>query len=84
MTLSPRLIIPLIYLEDFRLISLVGSLYKLVAKELATRLGTLMDKLISSNQSNFWKGKMLVDEVVENNKVINLAKKSKKAYLILS
>lgn len=36
-------------LGDFRPISLLGSLYKLVAKVLASRLALVMDKLISSN-----------------------------------
>jgi hypothetical protein len=40
---------------DFRPISLLGSLYKLVAKVLAARLAPVMDKLIASNQSAFIK-----------------------------
>ncbi|GAU32687.1 hypothetical protein TSUD_145610 [Trifolium subterraneum] len=67
---------------DFRPISLVGSLYKIVVKVLARRLAKVMDKLISSNQYAFIKGRQLVDEVVAINEIIDLAKKSRKECLI--
>jgi len=38
----------------------------------------VMDKLISSNQSAFIKGRQLVDGVVAVNEIIDLAKKSRK------
>jgi len=44
-------------LGDFHPISLLGSLYKLLAKVLVGRLAPFMDKLISSNQSSFIKGR---------------------------
>ncbi|KEH41038.1 hypothetical protein MTR_1g041135 [Medicago truncatula] len=52
-------------LGDFRPISLLCSL-------LAGRLAPVMDKLISSNQSDFIKGRQLVDGVVALNEIINL------------
>lgn len=64
------------------LISLVGSLYKLVAKVLADRLWSVRYKFISLNQLIFFNGRMLVDIVVVANEVIDLAKKSKINYLI--
>ncbi|GAU49947.1 hypothetical protein TSUD_408420 [Trifolium subterraneum] len=67
---------------DFRPISLVGSLYKLVAKVLAGRLSTVMEKLISPNQSAFIKGRQLVDGVVAVNEIIDFARKSKRSCLI--
>lgn len=70
-------------LGDFRPISLLGSLYKLVAKVLATRLEVVMEKLISPSQSTFFKGRMLVDGVVVINEVVNLSKRSKYHCLIL-
>ncbi|MCI27595.1 LINE-1 reverse transcriptase like, partial [Trifolium medium] len=80
-TLIPKIDSPL-RIGDFRPISLLGSLYKLVAKVLAGRLATVMDKLISRNQSAFIKGRHLVDGVVAVNEIIDLAKKSGKDCLI--
>jgi hypothetical protein len=80
-TLIPKVPSPT-RIGDFRHISLLGSLYKLVAKALASRLSTVMDKLISSNQSAFLKGRQLVDGVVAVNEVIDAARKAKKDCLI--
>jgi hypothetical protein len=80
-TLIPKVDVPL-GIGDFRPISLVSSLYKLVAKVLAGRLSTVMDKLISPNQSAFIKGRQLVDGVVAVNEIIDFARKEKKSCLI--
>jgi exonuclease III len=64
-------------ISEFRPISLLGSLYKIVAKVLATRLGSVMEKIISKNQSAFIKGRLLVDGVLTINEVVDLAKRSK-------
>jgi hypothetical protein len=70
-------------ISEFRLISLLGSLYKLLAKVLAVRLGKVMDSITSKNQSVFIKGRFLADGVVVLNEVVDFAKRSKKEYLIL-
>jgi hypothetical protein len=80
-TLIPKVPSPT-RIEDFRPISLLGSLYKLVAKVLAGRLASVMDKLISFNQSAFIKGRQLVDGVVAVNEIIDVARKSRKECLI--
>jgi hypothetical protein len=67
---------------DFCPISLIGSLYKLVAKVLASRLAPVTDSLISSNQSAFIKGRQLVDDVVAVNEIIDVARRKKKERLI--
>jgi hypothetical protein len=67
---------------EFRPISLLGNLYKIVAKMLATRLGTVMDKIISKNQSAFIKGRLLVDGVLMVNEVVDLAKTAKQKCMI--
>lgn len=49
-------------LNDYRLISFVGTLYKLIAKILANRTRTLLD-LISFNQTAFLKGRQISDNI---------------------
>jgi hypothetical protein len=60
---------------DFRPISLLGCLYKLIAKVLTARLSNVMDSLVNSTQSAFIKGRNLVDGVVVN-EVLDVAKKT--------
>lgn len=60
---------------DFRPISLLGSVYKLISKVLATRLGEVMESIFSVNQSTFIKKRHIADGVVVINDVIDLAKK---------
>jgi hypothetical protein len=48
-------------LGDYRPISLLGCLYKLIAKVLAARMAKMMNSIISSNQLAFIKGCNLVD-----------------------
>lgn len=50
---------------------------------LAIRLRLVMDKFIFPNHSAFLKRRMLVDDVVAVNEVVDLAKKSKKVVCIL-
>ncbi|XP_024640483.1 uncharacterized protein [Medicago truncatula] len=69
--------------EDYRPISLLGCLYKLVAKVLARRLAKVMNPIISLNQSAFLKGRNLVDGVMAINEIVDFAKKFKKECLIL-
>ncbi|MCI15543.1 transposon TX1 putative protein, partial [Trifolium medium] len=60
----------------------IGSVYKILAKVLATRLGQVMGKLISSNQSAFIKGRLLVDGVLALNEVVDFVKRARKKCLI--
>ncbi|GAU48001.1 hypothetical protein TSUD_404780 [Trifolium subterraneum] len=76
-TLIPKVEVPH-KIDDFRPISLIGSLYKLVSKVLARRLTLVMPSLISLNQSAFIKGRQLVDGVVAINEVIDLVRKLKR------
>lgn len=80
-TLIPK-IESLSHLGEFRLISLVGFLYKLVVKVYTIRLKLVMDNLISANQMTFLKGRMLMDEMVTINKVIDLAKRSNNSCIV--
>jgi hypothetical protein len=69
-------------LGDFRPISLLGCLYKLIAKVLAGRLAKVMNSLIALNQSAFIKGRNLVDGVVVVNEMVDLARRTGKECII--
>ncbi|MCH86627.1 LINE-1 reverse transcriptase like, partial [Trifolium medium] len=69
-------------ISDFRPISLIGCLYKLIAKVLAKRLAKVIDSVVALNQSAFIKGRNLVDGVLVVNEVVELAKKTKRECLI--
>ncbi|GAU28852.1 hypothetical protein TSUD_21890 [Trifolium subterraneum] len=80
--LIPKVVCPS-SLGEFRPISLLGCLYKLVAKLLAARLAKVIDSVVASTQSAFIKGKNLVDGVMVVNEVIDLAKRSGRDCLVL-
>ncbi|RVW34760.1 LINE-1 reverse transcriptase-like [Vitis vinifera] len=63
-------------LKDFRPISLVGSLYKLLAKVLANRIKKVMGKVISEPQNAFVEGRQILDAVLIANEVVDSRLKS--------
>jgi len=81
-TLIPKVSSPMT-LKDFRPISLLGCLYKLLAKVLTKRLASVMDSIISKSQSAFIKGRNLVDGVLVANELVDFAKKTKSKCLVL-
>jgi hypothetical protein len=58
-------------LKDFRPISLVGVVYKLIAKILANRLKMMLGKIISKTQDAFVKGRQIMDSVLIGNECID-------------
>ena len=64
-------------IKDFRPISLVGSVYKLLSKVLANRLRVVMDNLISETQNSFVGGRQILDSVLIANECLDSRLKSK-------
>jgi len=56
-------------LNDFRPISLVGSLYKILAKVLANRLRSVIGSIISDSQSAFIRGRQILDGILVANEI---------------
>ncbi|GKV21933.1 hypothetical protein SLEP1_g31856 [Rubroshorea leprosula] len=65
-------------IEEYRTISLIGVMYKVIAKLLASRLCKVLHKIIGEQQMAFIKGRQLVDGVVIANEVIDEAKRRRK------
>ena len=53
-----------INISDFRPISLIGSIYKIVAMVLANRLKWVLDKLISASQNAYAGERQILDSVL--------------------
>ena len=56
--------------RDFRPISLMTSLYKIIAKVLAKRLQTVLGETISKYQGAFVAGRQILDVVIVANEVV--------------
>ncbi|KAK2433359.1 hypothetical protein QL285_018637 [Trifolium repens] len=69
-------------LNDFRPISLVGSLYKILAKVLANRLRLVVGSVVSEAQTAFVKSRQILDGVLIANEVVDEARRSKKELLL--
>lgn len=63
--------------SDFRPISLIGCMYKVLSKVLANRLRRVMHLLISDCQSAFIKGRQILDSIMIANEMVDDAKRKK-------
>ncbi|CAL5336186.1 unnamed protein product [Camellia sinensis] len=81
-TLIPKKKNPL-DLSDFRPISLVSSIYKVLAKVLSRRIRQVLPKLIGEVQTAFLSGRCILDGVLIANEVVDWWRKSKKKGVIL-
>ena len=71
--LIPKCALP-ICLNMNRPISLVGCIYKIVAKVLANCLRRVMEEVVGDNQFSFVSGKQILDCCLVANEVINTIK----------
>ena len=69
-------------LRDFRPISLLGGLYKLLAKVLANRLKKVVGKVVSTSQNAFVKGRQILDASLVANEVIDTWQRQKEKGII--
>ncbi|RVX06988.1 LINE-1 retrotransposable element ORF2 protein [Vitis vinifera] len=69
-------------LGDFRPISLLGGVYKLLAKVLSNRIKEVLDKVVSPDQNAFVKGRQILDASLIANEVIDYWLKRKEKGVI--
>ncbi|GJV77012.1 RNA-directed DNA polymerase, eukaryota [Tanacetum coccineum] len=70
------------YVTDYRPISLIGSVYKVVTKILANRLATVVSDLVSDTQSAFVANRQILDGPFILNEVLTWCKRKRKQAMI--
>ena len=63
--------------KDYRPISMVGCIYKIIAKIMTRRLKKVMSALVSPNQSSFIEGRQILDSILVAGKLIDTCKRLK-------
>jgi len=71
-------------LHDFRPISLVGCVYKVITKILANRIKNVLPSIIDIHQSAFIGGRGLLDNVLVATEVVNFMKRGKKSGVLFN
>lgn len=81
-TLVPKKDNP-ISLGDYRPISLIRSLYKIISKVLANKIKLVIPSIISEEQSAFVEGRSILDGILIANEIVDWWKKTKRRGIIL-
>lgn len=86
MTTSFLTLIPKVHnpqeLNDYRPIFLIGCMYNVVARILASRLRKVIGKLILNTQTSFIPGRQIIDGILVANEILDYAKREKKNYMM--
>lgn len=69
-------------LNEFRPISLLGSMYKILAKVLSNRLRLVIGSVISESQSAFVRDRQILDGILMANRIVDEACKCRKELLL--
>jgi hypothetical protein len=69
-------------ISDFRPISLVGCIYKVISKVLTNRLKKVIGSVVSETQSAFISGRQILDGILIANEIVDEAKRKKKKKLL--
>lgn len=81
MVLIPKKNDPL-EISDYRPISLIGCVYKVISKILSMRLTGVISKVVSPNQTAFLEGRQILDGVLIANEIVRLANSEKQKMLL--
>jgi len=68
---------------DYRPISMVGSVYKVIAKILSRRLRGVVSELVGETQTAFVNGRQILDGALIANETVHWLKKKKKEGVLL-
>ena len=69
--------------KDFRPISLVTSLYKVITKVLSNRISSVMEAKISENQGAFVKGRQITDLILVADEVVEEMRRGRRKGVVL-